>query len=722
MQHLKNPLRLAAAAVATVAAAVIVAGCADGSNGNPDIVECIPTCAEGQECGGDGCGGFCGTPDGMCADGLKCDGMSCIANPCPAGFVLVPAWTYRMGSPDNEPGRVTGGGDETLHKVTISKPFCMAETEVTNAEWAAVTATTPSYFKDAGDNVAVQNINWYDAIKFLNMKSVGDELTPCYLTDMESGTHGGGCVTGQIQCNGDFHFGSVSRVPGCTGYRLPTEAEWELAARAGHDTDPDEFEGLQPAQGLQCQSPNPRLDPFAWYCGNAAATYESAYDCRDWSPLETCGPQPVARKDPNAWGLYDMLGNVFEFTQDQYWWHTADPQTDPLLDDENGYNRVIRGGSWSAAAAFARVASRAAMGPTDRGDVGLRPVIDPPTSALGPMIQARLAAGLDGTDDSARTNRIAPAAGNMAPETSGRSSTDGSGAEAAMPEPAPGAEDQEQEVVFAGPTYRVVSFNLMCSVCGAGYDDWEERLVYFGDMFETIQADLIGIQEIVFDFEVDQLLAELPGYAAYFYKGDGADFFAYPDATVLYRTDRFELLDQGEYWLSPTPDVPWSMGYSPGQSIPRVVAWVKLRDRTTSQVVYFATTHYDSTHPHQEHSAPQMIRTVEQWAVEAPVIQTGDFNTEPRDPAFNILTNGIDATGFHMDDTFATVGNYWNSDVNTPKNPPYDPINRIDHIFTAGADFSTKFWWVDLRKFGPDTLYPSDHRLIWAEIVMNGPY
>ena len=669
------------------AAALLAAGCADGNTGTPDVIKCTPACAEGQECGSDGCGGFCGTEDGMCADGLRCDGLSCVQDPCPTGFVLIPAWTFMMGSPDNEPGRVTGGGDETLHRVTITKPFCMAETEVTNAQWAAVTGTTPSYFKDAGDDVAVQNINWYDAIKFLNMKSTADGLTPCYATGEESGTHGGGCVEGQVQCSGDFRLAPVARVPGCTGYRLPTEAEWELAARAGHDTHPDQFEGLQPAQGLQCQSPNPRIDPFAWFCGNAAATYASAYDCRNWSPLETCGPQPVKTKQANDWGLYDMLGNVFEFTQDHYWWHTADHQTDPLLDDENGYNRVIRGGSWSAVAAFARAASRAAISDVDRGDVGLRPVLDPPANSLGPIMKARLGS-----------------------------------ARADMPENDRGITDEEQQVIFAGPTYRVVSFNLMCSVCGAGYDDWEERLVYFGEMFDTIDADLIGLQEIVFDFEVDQVLEHLPGYAAHFYRGDGADFFAYPDSTVLYRTDRFELLDQGEYWLSPTPEIPWSMGYSPGQSIPRIVVWVKLRDKTYDQVIYFATTHYDSTHPHQEHSAPQMIRTIEQWAAVAPVIQTGDFNTEPRDPAFNILTNGIDATGFSLDDTFETVGNYWNRDFNTDICPPYDPINRIDHILTAGGDFSTKFWWVDLRKFGPDTLYPSDHRLLWAELVLNGSF
>ena len=674
-----------------------VSGCDDG----PDVPVCEPVCAAGQECGGDGCGGTCGDFDGGCPDGLACDGAACIENPCPQGFALIPAWTFEMGSPENEPGRVTGGGDETLHKVTISKPFCMAKTEVTNGMWQQVTGTTPSYFAAAGDDLPVQNISWYDAIKFLNMKSTADGLTPCYETTGEQGTHGGGCVQGQIQCAGDFQFESVTRVPGCTGYRLPTDAEWELAARAGHDTDPASFQAGQAQTGLQCQVPNDRLDGVAWFCGNAGATYEQAYDCHFWSPLETCGPQPVGGKTANEWGLHDMLGNVFEFCQDHYWWYKHDHHTDPVLDDPNGYNRVIRGGSWSAAAAFARVASRTATNPVDRGDMGIRMVIDVPGTqdTNSALLVARDASGTDSARDF-RAAKMAPL-----PDEEGT-----------------GVYDEEQDVIYAGPTYRVVSFNLMCSVCGGGYDSWEDRLVYFGEMFDSIDADLIGLQETVFDFEVDQILAELPGYAASFYRGDGADNFPYPDATVLYRTDRFDLVESGEYWLSPTPDVPWSKGYSEGQTIPRVVAWVRLYDKQYFQDVYFATTHYDSTHPHQEYSAPQFISQTAVWASEAPVILTGDFNTEPRDPAFNIMTNGVDATGFKLDDVFAQVGNYWNRDFNTDTPPAYDPVSRIDHIFTAGATFKTKFWWVDLRKFGPDTLYPSDHRLIWAEITQTEGY
>jgi endonuclease/exonuclease/phosphatase family metal-dependent hydrolase len=254
----------------------------------------------------------------------------------------------------------------------------------------------------------------------------------------------------------------------------------------------------------------------------------------------------------------------------------------------------------------------------------------------------------------------------------------------------------------------------MCSVCDNSYDPWDKRLTYFGDMFDRIKPDLVGLQELIFDLEVDQILAEMPGYAAVYYKGDGGDFFAYPDAVVVYRTDRFDLVESGVYWLSPTPDVPWSMGYSEGQSIPRIVVWVHLHDRdANNKDIYFATTHFDSTHPHQENAAPQMIQTVEPWAAKMPVIQTGDFNSEPRDPAYNILTNGIDGEGFYLD------GGYNNAPTlvtNQDPVPLYDPMNRIDHILTAGGVWFNGKWTVDLYKFGDVPKFPSDHRLIWADL------
>jgi formylglycine-generating enzyme required for sulfatase activity len=380
----------------SLAATLIVGGCAGSTDvvdngvvdtGNNDIIytgdgwtgdtPCEPSCSVGQECGSDGCGGTCGPNAGDCTGDKFCDGTSCITNPCPSGFILIPAWTFTMGSAWREPGSETGGADESHHQVTITKPFCMAEAELTNAQWLAITGKNPSYFATAGDTIPVQNISWFDAVAFCNMKSTADGLTPCYELTGETGTFSGGCVAGQIQCGGDFGYETVTRVESCTGYRLPTEAEWELAARAGVSTDPSKYEHLTEWLILKCQADIADIKDVAWYCGNAAATYDTAYDCHDWSPLETCGPQPVKGKTPNAWGLYDMLGNVFEFCQDYYSPFDLADAVDPLL-DAPGYNRIIRGGSWSAVAAFARFGSRTAVSPGDRGDIGLRLVMAVP--------------------------------------------------------------------------------------------------------------------------------------------------------------------------------------------------------------------------------------------------------------------------------------------------------------------------------------------------------
>ena len=176
-----------------------------------------------------------------------------------------------MGSPSNEPGR---SSNETQHQVTISKPFYMQTTEVTQGQWKKVMGNNPSYFKNCGDDCPVEAVSWNDVQKFIKK-----------LNNME----------------------------GTDKYRLPTGAEWEYAARAG-------------TQGARYGE----LDEVAWYNSNSGKnTHE------------------VGQKRPNAWGLYDMLGNVWEWCQD---WDGAYPSgsvTDPTGPSSGAY-RVLRGGSWNS--------------------------------------------------------------------------------------------------------------------------------------------------------------------------------------------------------------------------------------------------------------------------------------------------------------------------------------------------------------------------------------
>ncbi len=215
-------------------------------------------------------------------------------------MVYIPAGEYLRGSPSNEPKRES---NETQHRVRISKGFLMGETEVTQGLWQAVMGNNPSHFKACGSDCPVEQVSWNDSQEFIKRLN--------------------GLVSG-------------------VGFRLPTEAEWEYAARAG-TTGP--YAG--------------DLDAMGWYDRNSGG--------------ET---HPVARKSPNSWGLYDMHGNVWEWVQDRcgniIGNYPSGFMTDPT-GPSSGANRVYRGGSWDSLAWYCRSAYRFSLTPDYRGySLGLR--------------------------------------------------------------------------------------------------------------------------------------------------------------------------------------------------------------------------------------------------------------------------------------------------------------------------------------------------------------
>jgi len=223
-------------------------------------------------------------------------------------FAKIPAETFMVGSPSNEPKRYS---DEKQHRVTLTKGFYMGVTEVTQGQWKAIMGNNPARFK--GDSNPVEKISWNDAKEFIR---------------------------------------KLNRKEGTNKYRLPTEAEWEYACRAGTKT------------------------PFS--TGDCISTDQANYNGN--YPMPGCSKgryrgktTEVASFTPNKWGLYDMHGNVWEWCED---WYKKDYPSGHVTDPKglsSGSSRVLRGGSWIGDARSVRSADRNRNNPDyGYGDFGFR--------------------------------------------------------------------------------------------------------------------------------------------------------------------------------------------------------------------------------------------------------------------------------------------------------------------------------------------------------------
>jgi hypothetical protein len=218
-------------------------------------------------------------------------------------YVPVEPGAFDMGAPEPE------GKDyeRPAHRVRIARPFALARYPVTQEQWERVMGYNPGFFKDPLR--PVESVTWEEACHFIR---------------------------------------KLNRSEGADRHRLPTEAEWEYAARAG------DSEAAAP------------LERAAWFTENSGG--ES---------------RPVGLKSPNAWGLHDMLGNVWEWVNDWYGDYPEEDQDDPLGPVE-GTDRVIRGGAWGSSRWNCRVYNRSVKGPGERSPlIGLRLVLDDATASRG---------------------------------------------------------------------------------------------------------------------------------------------------------------------------------------------------------------------------------------------------------------------------------------------------------------------------------------------------
>ena len=217
------------------------------------------------------------------------------AGPVGINFVEIPAGEFTMGSQSDE----TDADETPLTRVRISQAFDLSTHEITQGQWEAVMGHNPSYQPLCGTDCPVEGVSWQDVQDFIERLNVAEDGYE---------------------------------------YRLPTEAEWEYAARAGSTEDR-----------------HGPIDTIAWHSGNSMST-----------------THPVARKEANEFGLFDMLGNVWEWVQDWKGEYPGDSVTDPTGPD-SGSERVVRGGGWSSATRYCRAPNRGSFNPSNRSNsIGFR--------------------------------------------------------------------------------------------------------------------------------------------------------------------------------------------------------------------------------------------------------------------------------------------------------------------------------------------------------------
>ena len=230
-------------------------------------------------------------------------------------------------------------------------------TEVTQGEFEATMGYNSSFNTACGANCPVEKVSWFEALAYANELSVAAQLTPCFTflaVTCRDGTSAGtdymscaSCTPAGIQ-TAEVELNAVTTPYACTGYRLPTEAEWEYLARAGSLTPfyPSDGNDGSIADG-RTDYVDPNLNQVAWYDGN------------NWPT----GAKEVARKEANAWGLHDMSGNVFEWVLERLQTYspgsTAFPLEDPWEAQAfDSLTRVVRGGHYSAMAKACRSGTR----------------------------------------------------------------------------------------------------------------------------------------------------------------------------------------------------------------------------------------------------------------------------------------------------------------------------------------------------------------------------
>jgi formylglycine-generating enzyme required for sulfatase activity len=245
-------------------------------------------------------------------------------------MISVPGGKFTMGSPRGTANSLPI--ERPVHEVTV-RSFLIGKYEVTQGDYFEVTGDRPSsHFTNPEDEenpegwkkLPVEMVTWYDSLVFCNRLSIRERLDPVYRIRGSTNPDDWGTPPTARRAEWD----SVEMISGANGYRLPTESEWEFAARGGEESKGFNYAGSN------------TIGPVAWFFDNANMRIRE-----------------VGKKEPNELGLYDMSGNAMEWCWDWLDDYTAEPRDNPV-GPHSGQYRVIRGGGWSVSHHFSRVAYR----------------------------------------------------------------------------------------------------------------------------------------------------------------------------------------------------------------------------------------------------------------------------------------------------------------------------------------------------------------------------
>lgn len=259
---------------------------------------------------------------------------------CTNGWCEIPAGCFLMGSPENEFGR--GQTTEPRVETTLTRAFVIQQYETTQGEWKSFgfrdptgDVPSPDFVACKADNCAVGSLTYFEALAYANAMSERDGYATCYELEGCTGAIGNGMTCTSFKVKDGVSYD-------CPGYRLPMGAEWEYAARAGTTTA--FYSGdITPQPDTGTCYPEPNLDGIAWWCHNAGGT-----------------THPVGLKKPNAWGLYDILGNSAEYVIDHRRYtgygttNLVDPGDPVILQPDRGsrgssvvaWSPILRAASW----------------------------------------------------------------------------------------------------------------------------------------------------------------------------------------------------------------------------------------------------------------------------------------------------------------------------------------------------------------------------------------